>query len=416
MPVPLRLRSPARALAAALALALGLGGCSGSPRRAPRVATTPAPSPPLPAPPAVAEAPPEPPGLWHFEWLSPDGRRALLRRVDGGARGTFDARVVDVDSGDEVDQAALEEVAKLPLTTLGKKPADARDLDALLAAPAFGEDLVRGAELAVPFPFGSCGRFSAAPKARAIAFNAGDWLYVADENGHVKKRVADVAAYDPRFTPDGKSLLFRRATGKIDKVSTGYEMFVVPADLSQSPRALAGTAGVRDGVVTDEAGKVAIALASHEPQVKTCALGILLRAPFAVKRLGCLDGGEQLVESAMSPHGKWLAAVTTPREKAAGTKRRAFRLRAISLETGKVLLDEPAQPGLNLRAISDAGVLALSRLGETVVVDVPGKTRRTKNVDVGLRAQFRSASELVFVRGATVAVLDVGERAKTAAH
>ena len=305
-----------------------LAGCGGGPGR-----TTPTVM-PLPvaqeAAPAVAEAPPARPGLWHFEWLSPDGRHALLRRIDGGARSSFDARVVDVDSGADVDEAALEELAKLPTTTIGKNAVDPRVLDALFAAPAFGEDLVRGAQMAYSFPFGSCGRFSAAPKGRTIAFNAGDWLYVADENGKVKKRVADVAAYDPRFTPDGKSLLFRRATGKIDKVLTGYELFVVPADLSQPAHALTGTAGVVDGVVVDEASKFAVAVASHEPQVKTCAVSVSLRAPFGVKRLACLDGGETLVESFLSPHGRWVAAITTPRDKPAG-QRRTFRLRVASL-------------------------------------------------------------------------------------
>ncbi len=398
----------------ALALAaLTLSACGGAHPKPAAVAAS-APMPP-PAPALVAELPvPPTPGLWHFEWLSPDGRRALLRRIDGGARSSFDARVVDVDSGEEVDEAALEELAKLPTTTIGKPAVDLRQLDALFAAPAFGEDLVRGAQLAYAFPFGSCGRFSAAPKGRAIAFNAGDWLYVADEHGQVKKRVADVAAYDPRFTPDGKNLLFRRATGKIDRVLTGYELFVVPADLSAPARALAGTAGVHDSVVVDEASKFAIAVVSHEPQVKTCALSVSLRPPFAVKRLGCLDGGELLVESILSPHGRWVTAVTTPREKVAG-QRRTFRLRVVSLDNGKVLLDEPAQPGLNVRAISDAGVLVQSRFGETVVIDVPGRIRRVRTMDVGHRAYFRSASELVFVRGATVAVLDVGMRRPTAA-
>jgi hypothetical protein len=401
-------RRPATVVLLALAAA-ALGACGDATRPPAKVAVPTAPAPaPLP-PPVVAETPKAPPGLWHFEWLSPDGRRALLRRIDGGARGSFDARVVDVDSGEEVDEAALEELAKLPTTTIGKNAVDPSELDALFAAPAFGEDLVRGAQMAYGFPFGSCGRFSAAPKGRTIAFNAGDWLYVADEHGRVKKRVADVAAYDPRFTPDGKSLLFRRATGKIDRVLTGYEMFVVPADLSQPARALGGTAGVVDGVVVDDAGKFAVAVASHEPQVKTCALSVSLRAPFAVKRLACLDGGELLVESILSPHGRWIAAVTTPREKGPGN-RRTFRLRVASLESGKVMLDEPAQPGLNVRAISDGGVLVQSRTGETVVIDVPGRTRRARPMDVGHRAYFRSASELVFVQGATVAVLDVGFR------
>ena len=397
-------------------MALGISSiflcaCGSAPAPKAPAPVAPAPPPPTPPPAPVAEiAPPEPPGLWHFEWLSPDGHRALLRRIDGGARSPFDARVVDVDTGEDVDEAALEELGKLPVTTLGKKPIEARELDALFAEPSFGEDLMRGAQMTFAFPFGSCGRFSAAPKGRSIAFNAGDWLYVADERGHVKKRVADVAAYDPRFTPDGKSLLFRRATGKLDKVITGYELFVVPSDLAQPARALPGTAGVQDRIVIDEPGKTAIAVASHEPQVKTCAFGVTLRPPFPVKRLGCLEGGEPLVESILSPRGKW-AAITTARPRLPG-KHREFRLRVLALDSGKVLLDEAAQPGLTIRAISDAGVLVESRFGETVILDVPAKTRRTQDVEIGHRAFFRSPREIVFVRGARVAVLDVGDPTK----
>ena len=395
---------PLSIVASAVALAAAACGSSrvAPPVRRPTVAVAPA---SIEARAAVPEPTPE---LWHFEWLSPDGRRALLRRIDHGARSSFDARVVDVDSGEEVDQAALEELGKLPATTIGRKPADLGELDALLKAPAFGEDLVRGAEVAGAFPFGSCGRFSAAPKGRTIAFNAGDWLYVADEHGKVKKRIADVAAYDPRFTPDGKHLLFRRSTGKIDRMLTGYELFIVPSDLSQPPRALAGTVGVHDRVVVDEAGRFAVAIASHEPQVKTCAISVALRPPFAVKRLACLEGGEQLVESILSPRGRW-AAMTTLRERTSGLRNWEFRLRVASLETGKILFDEPAPAGLRVRAISDAGVLVESRANEALFVDVPGKTRRTRAIDVGQGAYFRSASELVVVRGGSVAVVDVAQ-------
>ena len=64
----------------------------------------------------------------------------------------------------------------------------------------------------------------------------------------MKKRLAPEATYDPRFTPDGKNLLFRRATGKVDGVFAKYELFIVPADLSSPARLLAGTAGARRGL------------------------------------------------------------------------------------------------------------------------------------------------------------------------
>ena len=71
----------------------------------------------------------------------------------------------------------------------------------------------------------------------AIAFDAGDWLYIADDTGRVRRRLVEEAAYDPRFTPDGKHLFFRRITGTVD-VFAKYELFVVPSDLSAPPRAL----------------------------------------------------------------------------------------------------------------------------------------------------------------------------------
>lgn len=42
-----------------------------------------------------------------------------------------------------------------------------------------------------------------------------------------------------------------------------------------------------------------------------------------------------------------------------------------------------------------------------LVVDVPGKKRRARDFEVGHRAFFRNARELVYVRGASVAVADL---------
>lgn len=364
--------------------------------------------------PAAAPAPPAAyPGHWYFEWLSNDGKRALLRRLDGEARSTLQTRVVDVDTARVLAEDSFPELGKLPTATIGRKPNEVAELMGRLAAPTFADDLVRGAGIAEQFPFGSCGRLSTSPQGGAIAFNAGDWLYVADKNGHVQKRLTTQAAYDPRFTPDGRNLLFRRATGTVDKVRAKYELFVMPTDLSSAPRLLAGTAGARDRFGIDSESGAAVVVASQEPQIKTCVLSVGLKAPFAVKRLACLDGGEQFVDSTLSPNGRW-AAVTTQKTAKGAPSGVEWRLRAVSLANGKVALDEPAEPGLIVRAISDGGLLVQSgagALGEAVVVvdDLVAKTRRTleRPIELGHRGFFRGATELVVVRGGSVGVIDL---------
>src|SRR5262249_29307279 len=111
---------------------------------------------------------------------------------------------------------------------------------------------------------------------------------------------------------------------------------------------------------------------------------------------------ETLIESVLSPRGRW-AALATEKD----TKSGDWRLRVVSLATGKVALDEPGTSGTNIRAISDLGLLVASRQDEAVIVDVPAKTRRTVAVEVGHRAFFRSATELVYIKGATVGFVDL---------
>jgi hypothetical protein len=393
-------------LADAAALALALAACARPAAPHAKAASRVANAPSSRAEPIRMPAPAPPPERWFFEWLSNDGKRALLRRIDGRALSPMQTRVVDVDTGAMLEDAPLEELGHLPPTTLGSGATTTMlaELDRRLGERELGADLMRGAKITRAFPFGSCGRFSAAPRGDAIAFNAGDWIYVADEAGRVRKRVSQEAAYDPRFTPDGKHLLFRRASGRVDGVFAKYELFVVPSDLSASPRSLRGTAGARDRFVIDAQGKSAVAIASHEPQIKTCALSVALRPPFSVKKLACLDGAEPLVDAVLSPKGRW-AAMTTQRDK-------KWHLRVVSLQTGKVVLDEPAQTGLVIRAISDDGLLVQSGPRGVIVDDVRANSRRRREVDVDLghRGFFRSASELVFVRGSSVAVVDLAER------
>lgn len=412
-------------LAAVSVVAL-LAGCA---RPAPRVATKPAPRPvvtsaapePEPEVTVVETAAGPPPEHWYFEHLAANGRNALLRRLDATGRMTLQMRIVDVDTGAVLEEVQMPDLGKFPGATVGVSAAELAKLDAVLASPRFVDDLTRGAHVAQRFPFGSCGRLSAGTGNVGIAFNAGDWLYLADNAGHVKKKLSQEAAYDPRYSPDGKVLFFRRATGAIDRVFAKYELFAMPTDLSQPAKVLPGTAGVREGFDIGDGGQTAVVIASHEPVVKTCVLSVGLRAPFAVKKLGCLEGGERLVEYVVSPKGRWAAFTTQtppqkdarPVEKDAKAKQApaplAWRLRVLSLASGQLAYDVPAEAGYSLRAISDDGTLVQSGLRGIVVDDVPKKARKEArvSVDLGYRAFFRSGEELVVQRGSTVGVVDV---------
>lgn len=336
---------------------------------------------------------------WHFEALSLDGKRALLRRLDPEMRSRFDVRVIDVESRAIVDEMSLPELAGVPASTIGGKPTEIAKLEWMLASPAFGRDLVKGAAVASAFPFGACGRLAASSS--SIAFDAGDWLYSADTDGRVRRRLVDEAAYDPRFSPDGKWLFFRRATGH-ERVLARYELFVSPSDLSTPPRPVAGTAGMHDRFVVHPDGKTAFALASM-PGADTCFVSMGLKPPFATKKLACIDGAsEHVVESAISPKGKWAALSTHKRGD--GT----WHLRVLSLATGKVVRDEPEQPGLVLRAVSDTGLVVESGVLGATVIDAPNaKEHPLATDDLGHRAFFKSDTELVYATDGTVATLDV---------
>lgn len=370
----------------------------------------------LDAPRPTAE--PAPAAHWFFESLSADGKRALLRELDPSARTAFHAKVVEVEGGSDLDEIALPELAKIPAATIGGEATALAQLEWMLASPAFARDIARGARTASQFPFGACGRL-AASKGGVISFDAGDWLYVADEAGRVRRRLVDEAAYDPRFTADGKFLLFRRAvpSGGV----TQYQLFLSPSDLSSPPQPIPGTAGMRDRFVATPDGERAIGVAStprspadlkRHGNPETCVVQVGLKVPFATKRLACLEGGEQLVESVISPRAKW-AAISTKRHSeakdATALPRVEWRLRVVSLTTGKTVRDEPDVPGLGIRAISDSGQLVLSGTLGTVVHDVPAKRWRSidRPLDLGYRGLFRNDKELVYVRGSTVAVLDV---------
>ena len=342
---------------------------------------------PEPAPAKAAEHPtrvrgPETEDHWYFESLSTDGRRALLRQLDPLNRATFHVRIVDVDSGRTLEETALPELAKIPASTIRREAHRARR--ARVDARDAGVRPRHHQGLAPRRAASRSARAADSPRRRngsAIAFDAGDWLYVADETGRVRRRLVEEAAYDPRFTPDGKYLFFRRITGTVD-VFAKYELFVVPSDLSAPPRAIPGTAGMRDRFVAHPDGQTAFAVASlpragaRGERERTCVVSLGLKPPFATKKLACLDGGEQLVESVISPKGKW-AALSTKKQAQGRARRRAPRRmaapRRLAVErqghsrrargTRPRASARSATPGFSSRAVR-AGI---------VVTDVPAK-------------------------------------------
>jgi hypothetical protein len=214
-------------------------------------------------------------------------------------------------------------------------------------------------------------------------------------------------------------ILFRRAVTAPSGFTT-YELFAVPSDLSTAPRAIPNTSGMRDRFVLTPDGRTAVAIASppsgdhgarlsrgQRGAAETCILSLGLAPPFPVKRLACIDGSEQVVEQVISPKGKWAAVSTKRRAEGRGLE---WRLRVISLASGKTALDEADVPGLGIRAVSDAGLLVQSGVLGAVARDVPAKTSHELDLpsgDTGHHGFFRNDTELVYLDGGNVRVLDV---------
>jgi hypothetical protein len=365
-----------------------------------------------------------PSDFWFFASLSGDGKRALLQQERAGGAAVMRLRAVEVDTGATLDEVDLKAVAALPRETLTDGGGvRGGSIDAALRAPALEGDLRRAAALLARFPLGAAPRVAAAPDGAAVAFNAGDWIYLADAAGRVGKRVASQASYDPWFAPDGRHLLFRRMNGRADRFSAKYDLFVAPSDLATAPRPVAGTAELHGHALSAD-GRSVVALSSHEPQLKSCFVSIALAPPFGSKRLGCLEGGEQLVRSLLSPTGRWAAVSTAratdeddpdttivaPGGKERREKRFEFRLRVVRTESGEVVRDEAGPSGF-LIALSDEGLLVGRRAGERAfVLDATTGRRRelAAAAPLGVEGRFRGPRELVSVDGGRVSVVDVG--------
>jgi hypothetical protein len=365
---------------------------------------------------------PTAPGFWFFESLTTDGARALVRFISTDGTGSIRFRVVAVDTNEVVEELELSALARIPYETISDGGKEIRKVDDALQSQELAAELQRAARLLAPFPLGASERIAAAPGAKAVAFNAGDWIYLADERGKVKRRLSNLASYDPWFTPDGKSLLFRRIGRSLDGVVSEYDIYSLPVDLSSEPRRLDPTGETHDPVVLSADGREVFAVSSHAPQIKTCVVAISLAAPQRARRVACLDGDESLSDGVLSTTGRWLAAVThretaenDPQSRVQGrdgvmrpTKKLAFRLRVMRVADGKVLIDQPH--GAMPVAINDDGLVVRSTLGgEVLLLDATtGKERRPgRRLGPALSARFRNTRELVGFADDRFQVLDL---------
>jgi hypothetical protein len=394
----------------------GHGGPDARARQEPQPTPRPVPGFPAPPPPP-SRGGPRPIEFWYLEAVTRDGSLALLRNTPPhGSAAAPRLRLVDVDRGAVLEELALEQLARLPRETVSDGGRVLRTVDSALRSTELAAELASMAKLVERFPLGAIDRFAAAPGGRRLAFNAGDWIYVADGQGRGPRRVAARASYGPWFTPDGKRLVFRRIGPSLDGVVSRYDLYSAPADLGAEPRRIDGTGETREPFVLSADGREAIMLAGHPPQIPTCALAVPLAPPHKVRRLACLEGGERQVGHRLSPTGR-LVEVVTSRETSEDdpssvridrdgvrrpNKKLAYRLRVLSLADGKVVLDMPHRPMIVL-ALSDEGLL-LRRQNDGSLLLMDAVTReervlpRSQVPDVGVQARFRGPREILYVQ------------------
>ncbi len=411
----------------ALAITLLLASCSESKPDAPK--PTPAPTPraeeaeppelPDPAPPRAARAPQMVRESWYVQRVSADGTKVLLRETtrDNHGREPLRYRVILADTNTIESDVSLPALAALPIETLldsgGDKPGSKVDLK----DPAISSELVKIAPILAPFALGHGGRIAASPDGTHVAFNGGDWIYTA-RGGVVGTRLAKEASYDPWFTPDGATLLYRRMNGTFDGIEGKYELYATSVDGTAKPRRIEGTAGVWEPfVVRNDAVRF---IATAGPRAKTCVVEVALVAPFKARKLGCVAGGTtKTMSCVLSPSATWAAcstvkelaeddpnSTTTVRGKTRHNKKLEFAIRSFEVATGTIGYSQVGTGSVS--AISDEGKLVVHRAQELLVIDPTGVSRALKPQSyVSLFTYFRDATHLITEQHGDIVVLDI---------
>jgi hypothetical protein len=358
-----------------------------------------------------------------LESVTEDGKRALLLEL-ASMPNQLHYRVVDVDTSAVAADLPLTALSTLPLETLADAGGTVREIDDLVKSPAVADDLKKAAPWLAAFPLGAGGRV-AAHASLGIAFNGGDWVYLADPDGHTKLQLSKAASYAPWFSPDGKLVFTRRLHGSLDGVEGRYVLYGASVDGKSPAREIPATAALRDGFALEPDARAVRVVASFEPKVKTCVVRVELTPPFVTKQQACLDDREELVDARLSTHGAWATFLTTkqlaeddpgavmvmPDGSRKPMKKKAFRFRVVDVETGRVAFDG-ARPTGTLVAISDAGLAVFSAPDGVTLFDAATKTSKklANPLDLGLFGRFRNDRELVFVSGDTASVVDLSKQ------
>ena len=379
-----------------------------------------------------AQKPPQKPAeagrLYHFSDLSRDGKRALLYTTDFDPNQPKRAqrfRVVKVDSGEVEADIDVPALSALPLETVADDGGQQRSVDGQLKDPSLVKELAQMAKLLSGFSLGVSHRMAAAPDGSLIAFNAGDWLYLADHKT-VLRRLDQRVAYRPIFSPDGTRLFYERLNGTLDGVVGRYEVFVAdPSQPSRPALLIAGATAPRDTMVYVAEREAFFLIASHPPEVQTCLLALPVKPPHSVEKLYCAEAKEELSDAAISPKGRYLllkthwrteeddprSTIIQPDGSKKLAKKLAWRTRIVDVGKKKVLVDETESQGHAL-AVNDAGVAVVERPPVLQAIDATSGKRWTVDErkppgGVVTGGVFRTPAELVFARDGSARVLRI---------
>jgi hypothetical protein len=365
---------------------------------------------------AVADSAPRRSVSWFAENMTSDGAHVLLSEHKE-LPSQLHFHLVEVATNKVEADLDLTGVSALPLETVDDD-GGVHKLEAALDTAEIRADLQTIGPVLARFPLGATNRIAAAPDGKHVAFNVGDWLYVADD-GKVVRRLSAESSYHPWFSPDGKSLLYSRLNGTIDGVEGKYELYATSVDGKRPAHELPATAGIRDGFAFSSPTSVRVVV-SAEPKIHTCVIEVSLVAPYKTTKLACLPDGEQVMECVLSPAGTWLACnttkelaeldpntTTTANGKTTHDHKRQYRTRTLEVASGKVVIDKLDTASVS--AVSDGGLLVLS--GRELSTMAPNGAVRVlpTHGDVSLFAHFRSPTQLVTESEGTLGVLDVSK-------
>jgi hypothetical protein len=117
-----------------------------------------------------------------------------------------------------------------------------------------------------------------APDGSAMALTAGDWVYAADANGRVTRRLFDGAASDPWVSPDGRSVAFK----------TSQVVMIAPLKAKGPAYAMPAASGVHAIVTWSDDSSRLYVETRDAPGKKVCLVELRV-ANGAARPIACED-------------------------------------------------------------------------------------------------------------------------------